>query len=260
MIKSPRVCLLDIETSPIQGYTWTTWDASVLKILEPSKVISIAWKWLGEDETFCRTLIDYKGYKPGVINDEKLIKEAWDLLDQSDVVIGHHSDAFDLKKLNARFVYYSLGSPSPYKSVDTKKAASKYFRLDSNSLNNIGVYLNLGQKVENGGFSLWDRCINGDKEAWELMRRYNIQDVVLLEKVYLALRPFIQNHPHLGLLAGNEDTESCPSCQSPEVSRRGFSITRTGKRQRYQCKSCGAWSQGKFEKVKSSNILFSEET
>lgn len=255
---TPKVLLFDVETSPIQGYTWTTWDANVLKILEPSKVISIAWKWLGEDEVFCKTIADYKGYKKGVINDEKLIKEAWDLLDQADVTVGHHSDAFDIKKLNARFIYYSLGAPSPYKSIDTKKSASKYFKLDSNSLNNIGQYLNLGKKVENSGFSLWDKCINGELEAWSLMKEYNIGDVILLEKIYLALRPFIQNHPNLGLIAGNEYKESCPSCQSEDVSKRGFSVTRTGKRQRFQCNSCGAWSQGTFQKAKSTNILFNE--
>jgi len=250
--KSPKITLLDIETSPLTAYSWTAFDANALKILEFSKVLSVAWKQLGDKEVTCKTISDYKGYKKGVVDDEKLIREVWKILDESDIVIGHHSDAFDLKKLNSRFVYYGLNAPSSYKSIDTKKVCSKQFKLDSNSLNNIGSYLNLGNKLQNGGFDLWVRCIAGDPQAWELMREYNIQDVVLLEKVYLAIRPFIVSHPNLNLITDKEGC-SCPSCQSTSLMKRGFTITKTGKKQRYQCTECGSWSSGKFEK--STNIL-----
>jgi len=230
-----------------------------LKILEFSKILSVSWKDLYEPEVYCKALPDYKGYKKGVVDDEKLVKEIWEVLDKSDVVIGHHSDRFDLPKLNARFIYYGLTAPSAYKTVDTKKVASRYFKFDSNSLNNLASYLNLGAKAETGGFSLWDRCMQGDKEAWARMKEYNSQDVVLLERVYLILRPFMENHPHLGLLSGSESDSSCPTCQSTEVIKRGFSITRTGKRQRYQCTSCGSWSSGKFEKSSLKSILVNDD-
>lgn len=251
--------LFDIETSPLTAYTWRAFDDSALKILEFSKIMSVSWKELHDDEVFCKTLPDYKGYKNGVINDEKLVREIWKVLDDADIVIAHHGDRFDLPKLNARFVHYSLTAPSTYKSIDTKKVASRYFKFDSNSLNNLGAYLNLGAKVENGGFSLWDRCIQGDKDAWERMRTYNIQDVLLLEKVYLTLRPFMENHPNLGLLSGSEANDTCPTCQSPDVVKRGFSVTRTGRKQRYQCNACGSWSSGKFEKSNLKSLLVGDD-
>lgn len=255
-MNKPIVTLLDIETSPLTAYTWRAFDDSALKILEFSKVISVAWKELHSKEVSCKTLPDYKGYKKGILNDERLVKDIWDILDRSDVVIGHHSNRFDLPKLNARFVYYGLGAPSDYKSIDTKAAASKYFKFDSNSLNNLGAYLNLGEKIENGGFSLWDRCMQGDQDAWEAMRAYNIQDVLLLEKVYLALRPFMSNHPNLSLMT-DAPSGSCPSCLSESLQKRGFSYTKTGRKQRFQCTDCGSWSSGPFEKIK--NALHSEE-
>lgn len=257
--KKARVILLDIESSPLTGYTWATYDTSVLKILEPSKILSVAWKDLHDKETVCKTISDYKGYKKGIIDDEKLVREIHKVLDDADVVIAHHGDRFDLPKLNARFVYYGLTAPSTYKSIDTKKVASRYFKFDSNSLNNLGAYLNIGKKVENGGFDLWVRCIAGDAAAWELMRKYNIQDVVLLEEVYLKLRPFMENHPNLGLLSGTETDNSCPTCQSTDVVKRGFSVTRTGKKQRFQCNDCGSWSSGKFEKSSLKSILVSDD-
>ena len=130
-----RTLLIDIETSPITGYTWSTFDASVLKILEPSKVLSVAWKWLDEDETFCKTIADFKGYKKGVVDDKKLIQLAWELLNEADIVIAHHGKKFDLPKLAARFIYYGLAAPASYQVVDTKQVASTKFKFDSNRLN-----------------------------------------------------------------------------------------------------------------------------
>lgn len=253
--KKPFVVLLDIETSPITAYTWQTYNTNVLKVLEPSKIISISWKELGSSKTNVKCIADYKSYKPGVIDDKDLIKDIWQVLDKADVVIGHHSDSFDLKKLNSRFVVHGLTAPSPFESVDTKKQASKHFRFDSNSLNNLGQFLNLGKKVENGGFDLWVRCIAGDKQAWKLMKEYNVQDVVLLERVYLAIRPYISNHPNLAAIAGGEAGEcKCPACTSTNLSKRGFSVTKTGKKQRLQCGDCGAWSLGLWRRNGSEPV------
>lgn len=244
------VILLDIETSPIIGYSWSQFDTNILKVIENSKILSVAWKELGEDNLVCKTISDYKTYTPGKVDDRLLVEEVWDVLDKADIVIAHYGDAFDLKKLNSRFVWHGLKAPSAYKTVDTKKVASKYFKFDSNSLNNLGSYLNLGQKVENGGFDLWVRCLDGDKEAWEMMRRYNAQDVILLEKVYMTLRPYMETHPNLNAIVNApKDDTACPTCLSHDVTRRGFSITRTGRRQRYQCGSCGSWSSGAFSKI-----------
>lgn len=247
-----RTLLIDIETSPITGYTWQTYDASVLKILEPSKILSVAWKWLDEKETFCKTISDYKGYKKNIIDDEKLIKMAWALLDEADIVVAHYGKKFDLPKLAARFIYHGLSAPSSYQVVDTKQVASSKFKFDSNSLNNLGTYLNLGNKLQHSGFDLWVRCMAGDKDAWQMMKDYNVQDVVLLEKVYLALRPYITNHPNVSLITGTVD--SCPTCESKNLQKRGFSYTRTGQKQRFQCGSCHSWSTGPFTRLKSSTL------
>lgn len=249
--------MIDIETSPITGYTWKTWQDNVLKILEPSKILSLSWKYLHDSEVFCKALPDYKGYKKGMIDDEKLVKEAWKLLDEADILIGHHAAKFDIPKLNARFIYHGLPAPSKYQIIDTKRVASRYFKFDSNSLKNLGQYLNCGTKIETGGFDLWVRCIAGDPEAWEDMKAYNTQDVVLLEQVYLKLRPYIENHPNVSLITGNMST-GCPTCQSSNVQKRGFAYTRTSKKQRYQCLDCKSWSSGTLERIKNNNILFSE--
>jgi hypothetical protein len=246
---TPVVRLIDIETSPLIGYAWQTFDTNILKTLEPSKVISFAWKDLNSETTYVKCLADYKGYKPNILNDELLIKEAWKILDESDVLIANFGDAFDFKKLNARFIYYGLNAPSFYQTIDTKKAASKYFKFDSNSLNNLGHYLGVGQKINNGGFELWVECMAGDKDAWKRMAAYNCQDVVLLEQVYLKLRPFMATHPDLNQIAENGTEPACSTCMSHNIQKRGFSLTKMGRKQRYQCSDCGSWSTGPWQKT-----------
>jgi DNA-directed RNA polymerase subunit RPC12/RpoP len=75
------------------------------------------------------------------------------------------------------------------------------------------------------------------------MRRYNKADVVLTEKVYDRLRPWISAHPHMGLWSGEEHV--CGNCGSDRLQRRGFKATAISTYQQYQCQACGAWSRGK---------------
>jgi hypothetical protein len=88
----------------------------------------------------------------------------------------------------------------------------------------------------------------GEKEAWDLMTEYCKQDVLLLEKVYLKLRPYINNHPNLSALT---DSNCCPKCGSINIQYRGYAITAAGRYRRFQCKDCGGW--GKESKMIKGN-------
>lgn len=250
MSKIPQIILLDIETSPLTGYSWQTFDTSIIKVIEPSKIISVAWKVLGEEKTHCKTIADYPNYKPGIVNDEKLIKDVWKVLDSADVIITQNGLSFDHKKLNARFIVYKLPPPSFYATIDTLKVAKKYFKFDSNSLNNIGEYLGEGKKQKTGGFELWTGCMLGDTKSWERMKQYNIGDVELLERIYLRMRAWIEGHPNLNIIS-DSTLVACPSCQSEKLTKRGYSITKTTRRQRYQCNECASWCSGPYERSKT---------
>jgi len=200
-----------------------------------------------------KALCDYPGYKGGVVDDKKLVTELWKVLDGADVVIAHNGDSFDIKVLNARFVANGLNAPSDYKSIDTLKVAKKHFRFNNNTLNELGQYLKEGRKAPTGGFETWTKCMKGDLTAWATMKEYNVQDIDLLERVYLRLRPFMSSHPNLNMinpLKGKLAEFACQVCQSIKTMKRGFSITKAGRYQRYQCTDCGSWSSGPYEKTK----------
>ena len=241
-----KILFLDIENSPNLSYTWGKYEQDVISFEKEWYMLSFAYKWLGDKKVSVISLPMFGGYNKQKTYDKSLLYELWNLLDDADIVIGHNVDRFDLRKINARFLFHGIKPPSPYKTVDTLKIARKYFFLNSNKLTHLGAYLGIGKKVSTGGFDLWLQCMSGDKNAWAKMEEYNKNDVVLTAKLYEKLKPWIFNHPNVNALTGVQD--ACPKCGVKKLQRRGFSISGGNKKQRLQCVSCGGWSIGKTEK------------
>lgn len=231
-----KVLVYDIETTPNLAYVWGKYQQDVIAYQDEWKLLSFAYKWLGEKKTYA--------IGTNEVDERALVLQIHELFTQADVVIAHNGDKFDQKKVNAKFLEFGLTPPSPYKSVDTLKVAKRYFKLNSNKLDDIGNILGVGRKVQTGGFSLWLGCIENDPKAWTKMLRYNKQDVVLLEKIYLKLRPWMDNHPPLNSIDNNPT--ACPKCLSTKLKPRGYSYTKVTMRPRYRCDGCGGWCSGRL--------------
>lgn len=243
-----KILLLDIENAPNLGYVWAKYEQDVLSYEKEWYMLSFAYKWLGEKTTRCKALPNYKGYTRDKEDDSFLLYDLWNLLDEADIVIGHNVDRFDIRKINARFLKHGMNPPSYYRTVDTVKLARKHFMLNSNKLNDLAGYLNLGKKAPTGGFQLWLDCMAGKASAWKQMIAYNKQDVDLLEDVYMVLRKWATNHPNVNLVKDHND--GCPICGGKkDIQKRGFRYSKTGKAQAYQHLSCGGWFHGPYKKV-----------
>ncbi len=149
--------------------------------------------------------------------------------------------SFDaVKLLNKEFILLGLTPPSPYKEIDLLRTSRSKFKFPSNKLDYVAQALGLGGKVKHIGHELWIRCMNKDKQAWDMMKKYNIQDVVLLEKVYEKMLSWIRNHP-------NHNSYSqgvvCPNCGGSNLIKRGLSCNTNTVYQRLRCKDCGKWSR-----------------
>lgn len=248
----PRVLIFDIETAPNLSWSWGLFtELTTMKMVE-NEWYMLCWcaKWLGEKKIISSALPDHKGYKKDPTNDKKVLEVLWKLLDEADIVIAHNIK-FDKKKSNARFIYHGMKPPSPYKCLDTLMAARGEFNFTSNKLDALGQYLKCGKKVPHSGFDLWRGCMNGCKKSWHTMVKYCKQDVALLEKVYLKLRPYIRNHPNMNVY---ENKIGCPKCGSESVQSRGYYFTSTGKFQRFRCNDCGGWSKKRKNEMKNITL------
>jgi hypothetical protein len=237
-LTNPKILTLDIETRPATAYVWGLFDQniSLSQLITPSAPICFAAKFVGDKKMYFASDWD-DGH-------EGMIQLAHDLISEADAVVGYNSDGFDLKKLRGEFLLAGLPPPPPVTSIDLLKSVKK-LGFQSNKLAYVGPMLKIGQKVKNEGFDLWSAVIDGDKAAQRRMKEYNIGDVVLTERLYLELLPYITNHPHLG----ERDSQACGACGSHDVQSRGYRRTKAFKIQRLHCMECGSWSDGKREKV-----------
>lgn len=234
-----RILIYDIETSPIKSWNWGIWEQNAIEVIQDWQILCFAYKWLGERKTYVVAQNDFPSYVPGEVDDRVVVAKLHELFNEADIIVAHNGNAFDQKKVQAKMIEYGYAPPSPYHQIDTKLVAKKYAAFTSNKLDDLGKLLKLGQKKNVGGFETWKGCMAGDEKAWDKMKKYNIQDVRLLEKFYLQLRPWIKNHPR----ADFTKHEGCPKCGGTRLHSRGYIQTMSNLYRRYQCQDCGGWSK-----------------
>jgi hypothetical protein len=227
-----KILTLDIETSPHLGFHFGLFNQnfSLQQIEEWTRMICFAAKWHGNDE-----VMFYSDFHNGHRNS---VLAAYELVNEADVLVTYNGDSFDNKHLNREFLLQELTPPAPYQSVDLYRVNKSRFRFGSTKLDHFGEQLGVGQKVKHAGFQLWIDCLNGDIDAWDKMREYNCEDVVLTEKAFDRIEPWIMNMPHKGLY---DEVEFSCRCGSVNLQKRGFHYTMIGKYQRYRCNDCGRW-------------------
>lgn len=240
-----RILTIDIENRPNLGYIWDLWNQNLGlgQLVEVAETISFAAKWHGS-----KKVEFYSVYHHGK---EEMLAQAHRLLSEADVVVGYNSKNFDMKHLNREFVLAGMDPPAPYQQVDLYLAVKRQFKFTSNKLDHVATELGLGSKTEHTGFKLWRDCMAGSEKAWALMRKYNKQDVVITEKLYDKLKPWILGHPQVGLYEGLADV--CPNCGSGDYQSRGLAYTAVSIYQRFRCNDCGKWFRGN-KRVEGSNV------
>jgi len=130
------------------------------------------------------------------LKNRALLAELWKLLDAADIVCAHNGDRFDLRFSNSRLLVHGFG-PYSNKSIDTLKIARKHFKFGSNKLDDLGNYLGVGRKLFTLSRDTLLGAVAGNRRCWADLKKYNAQDVLLLERVCLKLRPWATTHPNL---------------------------------------------------------------
>jgi len=231
-----RMLFFDIEIAPIVGTTWATYDTNVIWKIQDWYILCFAYKWQGENRTHVVSQPQFKGYTPGSTDDSAIAEKLHSLFDEAHILVAHNGNKFDIKKVNARFLYHGLMPPSHYQRIDTLLVARRHFGFTSNKLDELGATLGVGRK-EHSNKELWRLCMAGDPKAWRKMERYNKQDVVLLEAVYDKLMPYDTGHPNIAIITGKPD--SCPSCgRQGTLTANGKRYNKTSVQQAWMCTAC----------------------
>lgn len=248
MLTQPKVLTFDIESTPMTAHVWGLKDQNIglNQIVKDWSVLSFAAKWMNEDKVIYHDTSRQKD----ITDDTLVCAQIWKLLDEADIVITQYGSGFDSPKLNARFIEHGFKPPKPYKHLDTYRIVKRVAAFTSNKLEYLTDKLCTKYKklkhAKFPGHTLWVECLKRNKQAWAEMKRYNIHDVLSTEELYTKLRawaPSSMPSPYA------YHKLYCAICSEGVLVRRGFSVAKAGRYQRFQCSNCGHWTQGKKETI-----------
>ena len=261
--KYPKILLVDIETLPMEVLVWGLYKQQISNqnVIKEWSMVSWAAKWLYDSEIMSQVVSPQDAIRR---KDKSIIKGLWDLMDKADIIIAHNAVKFDVRKMNARFKMNGFGPPLPYQVIDTLRHAQKNFAFSSYSLDYLNRLLDNTGKIKTE-YGLWKRCIGisctpqRQKEALDVMVRYNRQDITALEELYVELRPWMKPHPNLGLYYDSIDTQRCTNCGDTNITWKGTYVTPMNRYRAWRCK-CGAVGTDRLSELSAAerkNLLVS---
>ncbi len=232
-----RILEWDIELTPMTVYSWSLWPnfIPIQQIQQPQEMLCYGARWRGEKKVHFQS-VHHDGK-------EAMLQGLWELLDEADALISWNGAGFDSRHVRTFFLLQGMTPPSPSKEIDLMRAVKSQMKFASNKLDWVSQQLGIGKKTPHEGFQLWLDCMAGDPKAWAKMRKYQIQDVNLLDEAYTKLLPWIPNHPNVNLYNGTSD--HCHKCGSASLEKRGYAHTGVAKYQQYRCRDCGSWPRGR---------------
>jgi len=233
-----KILVFDIETYPFLAYSFNKWKTNINDdfIVHDWGMLCWSAKWLFSDEVMSDKMTEEELNN---LDDSRISRSIWELINEAEVVIAHNGVKFDIKKVNTKFLEYEIGRPSPYQVIDTLIHVRKRFAITSNRLDYIAKnFFGIEGKLQTET-GLWRRCMDKEYLALEFMSEYCDQDVRVLEDVYLLMRAWISPHPNLALFSVTE-SDGCPVCLSDE---REFTSTTyntyVNRYESYRCLNCG---------------------
>lgn len=219
-------------------------------------ILCAAAKWVG-DKTVHSWRIDsaedYGTTPASFVDDSCIVEPLVAMCNEADAVIAYYGDygRFDVPYLNTRAVANGLTPTSPLTVIDPHKTARRSLKLERNSLAAVAEILGCDHQKEHVPFSEWLKARYGDAKALSKILHYCKNDVLVLEDVYLKLRPLIKNHPYVGatLVGSGMESTDCPACGSGKTEGNGQRRTKNFLIHRRRCRDCGSVFEGTRKKV-----------
>lgn len=255
----PKILIFDIETCQMEGRFWSPATDYIRhsRVTKHRSVIAWAAKWYGAPASEIMYM-DQRAARD-IRDDKRILEVLYRLLDEADIVITKNGKRFDQKVVFGRFAINNINDrkpPSPFKHEDVEELFRRHFSLPYYNMDYLAeTFCKKYRKLKHKKFpgeDLWDACEAGDIEAWREMERYNKNDVLVTEELRNIISPW--GTPININLFHEEAIYRC-QCGGSDFQKRGFAVSSSGRFQKYQCKSCGAWHQSKG----ATNNLMSEK-
>lgn len=222
--------VLDIETRPKLAYTFDLKDTTIPlnAIVEDECVIAWSIKPFAEPVNTIKYM-DLRTAKRPIINDLSILKPLHKILSDVDGIITQNGKKFDLPKLNAHFEMNGLKWITHLRHYDIYLLSRQVAAYTSQKLEYVTEKTNIKYKKlkhkKFPGLSLWIECLNENREAWNEMKKYNIQDTLSTEERAINL---MKMAPKAWPDINDEKCDDCGNVKKIKI----------------KCPGCGKWNLG----------------
>lgn len=207
--------------------------------------VNASWKWENEVSVYNISVLENKS--EDFRNDRVCALALHHVMEKADVIVAHNAD-FDLKMLNVIFLLHGLDPIPEKKIICTLKVARKYFRFAGNGLDDLLKLFGHDGKADKPD---WVKLTEGDKEEIAKSVHYCDHDVIGLEKLLFALKPFmIKELPKVRDKQAKDfyGITQCDACQSKRLRNKG--VEHPASKPPYvsiKCLECGHPMKGDFK-------------
>ncbi len=173
------------------------------------------------------------------LNDDGVVRAAYKIMSQADIMVTFNGKSFDEKFLRAKFMRLRLPALPAIAHVDLYQVARVNMRIRPKSLKNIIKFLGLTNKKTDLDWDVWKAAAEGNAKSIRYIVKHGAADILATEELYLNhLRPYVRQHPRINGYG------PCRRCGADTLERRGVAVTiLKGQQHRYQCRTCAGWEQ-----------------
>lgn len=186
-----KVQFIDIETSLVTARVFRTGlqNINADQMTGTTRILTVAGGSMfdlinkGEAGIWGHSNHHGKAFNDDPLDDTFVLRKVWNILDKADTIVAHNA-RFDRSWLMGRFLELGWKLPSKFSVVCTYQNLHAY-NMTSKKLQELSKNL-IGTEKIHTDMSLWMRCSDGDRAAFDEMLRYNKGDIFdTLFKVYM---------------------------------------------------------------------------
>jgi hypothetical protein len=145
----------------------------------------------------------------------------------------------------AKTLEYGLEIPPHIPIQDPYFCVKANLKISRKSLQNTAYFLRLSNEKTPVEGRIWKKASAGHRPSLKYIKDHCEADVLVLEELYLRLRPLMRTHFRL-----SDDMGKCRYCNSSKLQSRGKHITKNkAPQRRVHCQSCGGWDTRTIKEV-----------
>lgn len=123
-------------------------------------------------------------------DDKPVVKAIVAELGKYDIVAAHFGTRYDFPFLRTRMLAHDLGPLAPQKIIDPWAIARRNLKFGRNTLDRITQLFDCNTKTS-VDLRVWARAmLDGDKRSMNYIVQHCVEDVKMLEKIVVKLKPY----------------------------------------------------------------------